>query len=65
MPQMGGLTLCEKIKNELNLTTIPFIVFSSLINKQMIPKCESVGADGYVTKPETNNLIAMIDQMIP
>jgi len=63
MPMMDGLTLCRKIKIELGMDQIPVIMFSSLINEQMIAKCESVGADGYVTKPETNKLIDMLDEM--
>jgi len=63
MPRMDGLTLCRKIKTELGMKHIPVIMFSSLINEQMIAKCKSVGADGYVTKPEMNKLIAMIDNL--
>ncbi|MDD4071883.1 MAG: chemotaxis protein [Desulfobacterales bacterium] len=63
MPQMDGLTLCMKTKTELGFDQIPFIMFSSLINHQMIHKCRRVCADGYVTKPEMNKLISMIDEM--
>jgi two-component system chemotaxis response regulator CheV len=63
MPQMDGLTLCSKIRKELNLKKLPFIVFSSLINDQMIVKCQDVGATAYVTKPEMNKLIAMLDEL--
>jgi two-component system, chemotaxis family, chemotaxis protein CheV len=61
MPKMDGLTLCRKVKSELGMNHIPVIMFSSLINDQMITKCNSVGADGYVTKPEMNKLITMVD----
>ncbi len=62
MPKMDGLTLCKKTKVDLGLDQIPFIMFSSLINEQMTAKCESVGADMYVAKPEMNKLIAMLDK---
>jgi len=62
MPKMDGLTLCRKIKKELGLSQIPIIMFSSLINDQMISKCESVGADDYISKPEMNKLISILDQ---
>ena len=61
MPQMDGLTLCKKCKRELNLLT-PVVLFSSLINDQMARKCESVGADNYVSKPEIEKLIAILDR---
>jgi two-component system chemotaxis response regulator CheV len=62
MPQMDGLTLCKKIKEDAALQHIPVIMFSSLINEQMIVKCKSVGAEGYITKPEMNKLVALLDK---
>ncbi len=62
MPQMDGLALCRKTREELGLGDLPVIMFSSLINPQMIAKCESVGATSYITKPELNRLIKMIDE---
>lgn len=63
MPQMDGLTLCRKIKGDSKLKQITVIMFSSLINKQIIGKCESVGADDYITKPEMDKLVCMLDEM--
>ena len=62
MPQMDGLTLCKKCKRELALP-IPVILFSSLINDQMARKCESVGADGHMAKPEIEKLIGLMDSL--
>jgi two-component system chemotaxis response regulator CheV len=62
MPQMDGLTLCRKVKQELRLN-VPIIMFSSLINEQMAIKCERVGADGYCNKPETEKMIGLIDDL--
>ncbi len=61
MPEMDGLTLCKKIKEDVDLKQIVVIMFSSLINKQIITKCESVGADSYITKPEIEKLVGMLD----
>nr|WP_320190280.1 chemotaxis protein [uncultured Desulfobacter sp.] len=63
MPQMDGLTLCKNVKQNPNLKNIFTIMFSSLINKQMIAKCNAVKADNYVTKPETNQLIQLLDEL--
>lgn len=63
MPQMDGLTLCKKIKEDLILKQIPIIMFSSLINDQMVVKCKGVGANGYITKPEMNKLVTILDEM--
>ncbi len=61
MPQMDGLTLCRKMKGDSKLKQITVIMFSSLINKQIISKCESVGADSYITKPEMDKLVSIRD----
>jgi two-component system chemotaxis response regulator CheV len=61
MPRMDGLTLCRSIKQDPDLNAIHVIMFSSIINSQMVSKCEKVNADGYVTKPETNQLIQILD----
>lgn len=63
MPQMDGLTLCRKIKEDLKLTHLPVVIFSSLISEQMALKCESVGANGYITKPEIGNLVKLVDSL--
>lgn len=62
MPQMDGLTLCRKVKQDLRLK-VPVIMFSSLINEQMAAKCQRVGADGYCNKPETEKMIQLIDDL--
>lgn len=64
MPQMDGLTLSNNVKKALKLTNLPIVVFSSLINDQMITKCKSVGADNYVTKPESNTLVKILDSYL-
>jgi two-component system, chemotaxis family, chemotaxis protein CheV len=61
MPRMDGLTLCRSIKQDPDLNAIHVIMFSSLINPQMVAKCEKVNADRYLTKPETNQLIQILD----
>jgi len=63
MPQMDGLTFCRKIKENADLKNIKVVMFSSLINAQMIEKCKSVNADSYVAKPQTNRLVEILDDM--
>lgn len=62
MPQLDGLTLCKKVRTELNDKKLPVIMFSSLINEQMALKCRSVGATDFITKPQINELIQMVDR---
>lgn len=63
MPQMDGLSLCKRIKSDSKLQQISVIMFSSLINKQMLTKCKSVGADDSITKPEMDKLVTMLDRL--
>jgi two-component system chemotaxis response regulator CheV len=62
MPQMDGLQLCEKVKKEMGLS-VPVIMFSSLINEQTAKKCEAVGADASVSKPQTDRLVELMDSL--
>ncbi len=64
MPKMDGLTVCRKVREQLNLTDLKIVMFSSLINEQMAEKCDLVGADGYVTKPQIPELVEMLDGML-
>jgi two-component system, chemotaxis family, chemotaxis protein CheV len=62
MPRMDGLTLCKKLKSELSLK-IPIILFSSLINDQLAIKCQKVGANAQISKPEARKLIEKIEAL--
>lgn len=62
MPKMDGLTLCKRVKDDPILKEVKVILFSSLINEQMAVKCDSVGADGYATKPQIPYLVQMMDE---
>jgi len=64
MPRMDGLTLCNKIKHELNLATLPVVMFSSLINEQMAEKCIQVGADNYISKPKMDDVVKWFDNLL-
>lgn len=63
MPRMDGLTLCRKMKSDNRFEKIVVVMFSSLINEQMVNKCESVGADSYITKPEMDKLVTILDEL--
>lgn len=64
MPQMDGLHLIKNIKNNDMLRHIPCIVFSSLISTEMSLKCDSVGADAQMSKPELARLVDLVDSYV-
>jgi two-component system chemotaxis response regulator CheV len=61
MPRMDGLTLCKKLKGEI--PDLSVLILSSMISEQMALKCKSVSADGYLSKMESEKLIALLDDL--
>ena len=53
MPKMDGLTCLKQIKGMLYLNKIPVIMYSTSSQKADIESSKKLGADGYVTKPNT------------
>ncbi len=64
MPQMDGLALCRNLKETLDIKDVPVIMFSSLINEQIARKCDDVGADAYITKPQFTELVSLLDKFV-
>jgi two-component system chemotaxis response regulator CheV len=56
MPQMDGMNLCRRIKEDSILKKLPVILFSSLISEKLRHKGNSVGADAQISKPEVTLL---------
>jgi two-component system chemotaxis response regulator CheV len=64
MPQMDGYSLCQSVKQDQLLQTLPVVLFSSLINDKLIHKGRSVGADAQITKPEAAGLAQRAGELI-
>lgn len=64
MPRMDGLHLTSRIKNDPQLKEIPVVLFSSLITEDNIRKGESVGADAQVSKPDSDEMIKVIEECL-
>ena len=64
MPQMDGLALTSKIKEDDVLKKLPVVIFSSLITDELKHKGESVGADAQLSKPEVEELVDKIDHLL-
>ena len=64
MPQMDGHRLLKLVRSDTRFNGIPFILFSSLISEEMRHKGEELGADGQISKPEINQLIGLMDELI-
>ena len=64
MPKMDGHRLTKLVKSDPALMNIPVIIFSSLIDENMQKKCEEVGADAQLSKPEIDKLVGLVDEMV-
>ena len=64
MPQMDGHHLTRRIKESEELNHLPVVIFSSLITEDLRHKGEKVGADAQVSKPEADQLVDIIDELI-
>lgn len=51
MPEMDGLTLCRKIKQNVNINHVPVILLTSKAHEDDNLEGLSIGADAYMTKP--------------
>lgn len=51
MPVMNGMELCNRVKNDINLSHIPFIMLTARTSEEQMLSGFKVGADDYITKP--------------
>lgn len=63
MPQMDGLTLCKRIKENKALKHITVMLYSSLITDDIRHKGISVGADFQINKPEFQSILQQLSEI--
>lgn len=51
MPNMDGMTLCQKVRQNVRLNHIPFVMMTAKTQEQDRLQGLEVGADAYITKP--------------
>ncbi|WP_421901133.1 chemotaxis protein [Maridesulfovibrio sp.] len=56
MPLMDGFSLAKWIRDDQDLKSLPIILYSSIITKELRHKGESVGADEQISKPDLHLL---------
>lgn len=60
MPEMDGFELTEAIKNSPTLRRIPVVIISTHADAKYIFKALRLGADDYLTKPPTSEMINVV-----
>lgn len=64
MPRMDGLTFCKELRSLQEFKEIPFVFFSSTVSEEMRKKCEQVGGSMAFSKPEIQNIVTAIDELV-
>ena len=54
---MGGFSFYEKVRQLEHLYHVPFVFLSGLTDEGMIRYGKALGADDYLTKPFSNDLL--------
>lgn len=61
MPHMDGFTLCRKLKESADTSSLPIVICSSRDSEQAIEMGFKAGADGYI--PKTNGRTDFLQQV--
>lgn len=64
MPRMDGLALTRHIKENKLTQDVPVIVFSSIMAADIRAKAASIGANYQITKPEINQLVTYVMEVL-
>lgn len=64
MPEMDGHRLTKLVKEDPIMKAVPLIIFSSLINPEMMIKGKALGADEQLSKPEIGHLVEVMDTLL-
>ena len=51
MPRMDGVTVLEKIKNDICLKDIPVMMLTTTDDPREVERCYQLGCNVYITKP--------------
>ncbi len=57
MPRMDGFELCNKVKNDIKFSQIPFVMLTAQNGMQFRVKTLDCGADAYIEKPFSMDLL--------
>ena len=64
MPEMDGHRLTKLVKEDKKLKHIPLVIFSSMINQELMIKGKQLSADEQLSKPEIAHLVEVIDHLL-
>ena len=66
MPNMDGLELLRRVRNEESARAIPFILITAVSDKDYIYEAKSLNVNGYILKPVTYQRVsAKLKEIFP
>ena len=66
MPEMDGLTACQKIRTDLHLSTLPIIAMTAHAMAKDIENSRAVGMNEHIIKPiNPDDLFVMLSRFLP
>ncbi|CSD74428.1 chemotaxis protein [Vibrio cholerae] len=64
MPRMDGMHLIKRLRDDDSYSSMPIVMFSSLMSDDNRAKALALGANDTLTKPEIGKMVAMMDKYI-
>ncbi|WP_337914753.1 chemotaxis protein [Vibrio cholerae] len=64
MPRMDGMHLIKRLRDDDSYSSMPIVMFSSLMSDENRAKALALGANDTLTKPEIGKMVAMMDKYI-
>jgi len=64
MPEMSGFTVVKLLKSNPSTAKIPIIVNSSMTGENNKREAQGLGADGFIDKTKSNNIIPLIASLL-
>ena len=66
MPNMDGLGLLRKIRNDKQFSELPFVFVTAVSEKDYIFEAKNLGVSGYILKPVTSKRVTQkIQEIFP
>ena len=60
LPDISGIDLLTRIKNDKNLSNIPVVILTGSNEDQDIQKSYDLGASSYLVKPISNDALMLV-----
>ena len=64
MPKKNGREVLKEIKEHPDLKKIPVIIFTTTKNEMEINRCYELGANSYIVKPSSFDLLLKIIRQV-